>query len=56
MYLNGQRSLILQAVEFAGGGNYVGNGFFGPANCRTVCSPTDSNIFVGFRPALYVNL
>ena len=56
MYLNGQQSLILQAVEFTGYGSFNGYGSDLPASHRSSNIPAYSFYSIGFRPALYVKL
>ena len=54
MYLNGQQSLVLQAVEFAGDGCCGNDVSYDPASCRLY--DFYGGIYMGFRPALYVKL
>ena len=56
MYMNGQQSLVLREVEFAGAGSYNGTGSGGPASSRVNYIPTSNLNFVGFRPVLYIKL
>ena len=54
--MNGQQSLVLQAIELTGVGNYNNDGSLYPASDRNNLFPTYSDNLVGFRPALYVKL